>query len=150
MIALGDLYTLTGQPDLATDRYATVEVIAQLAGGVYDRTLAVYLAEHGQAREALSLAEKGLLIRRDVYGYDTLAWALYHLGRMPEAHEAMDQALALGTRDAQLLFHSGAISLALGDKARSAAELAAALKLNPSFHPLYSVEAAEMLKEAGS
>jgi len=149
MIALGDLYTIAGESELAADRYATVEVIAELAGGVYDRTLALYLAEHGKAGEALSLAETGLEVRRDVYGYDTLAWALYHLGRASEAREAMDKALALGTRDSQLLFHSGAISLALGDKVRAAADLAAALELNPAFHPLYSVEAAQMLAEAG-
>ena len=150
MIALGDLYTLTGEFDLAADRYATVNVIAQLAGGVYDRTLALFLAEHGQAQEALALAQKGLEVRRDIYGYDTLAWALYHLGRPFEAREAMDRALALGTRDTQLWFHSGAISLALGDKERAAADLAAALGLNRNFHPLHSDEAALMLEEARS
>jgi tetratricopeptide (TPR) repeat protein len=150
MIALGDLYTLTGQTDLAGDRYATVEAITQLSGGVYDRTLALFLAEHGRAQEALSLAEKGLEVRRDVYGYDTLAWALYQLGRPDEAREAMDQALVLGTRDSQLLFHAGAISLALGDKMRAAEELSAALGLNRHFHPLHSAEAERMLKEANN
>lgn len=150
LVALGDLYTANGQLDLAADRYAAVEVIAQLAGGLYDRPLAIYLAEHDRAADALALAQKGLEVRRDIYGYDTLAWALYHLGRFNEAREAMDQALVLGTRDAQLWFHAGAISLALGDKPRAERELSTALDSNPQFHPLHSAEAQEMLKETRS
>ena len=150
MIALGDLYTITGELDLARDSYATVEVISQLAEGVYDRNLALYEAEHGDPEIALVLAQRGLEERRDVYGYDTMAWALYKSGRFTESREAMNRALSLGTRDPQLLFHSGAISLALGDKSNAATDLAAALALNPHFHPRYAAEAAEMLAEARS
>jgi tetratricopeptide (TPR) repeat protein len=150
MIGLGDLYTVTGELDLARDTYATVEVISQLSEGVYDRNLALYEAEHGDPKMALVLAQRGLEERRDVYGYDTMAWALYKSGRFVESREAMNRALSLGTRDPHLLFHSGAISLALGDKANAATDLAAALALNPQFHPRYAAEAAAMLAEARS
>jgi tetratricopeptide (TPR) repeat protein len=150
MIALGDLYTRIGELDLARDSYATVEVISQLSEGVYDRNLALYEAEHGDPERALVLAQRGLEERRDVYGYDTMAWALYKSGRFAESREAMNRALSLGTRDPHLLFHSGAISLALGDKSNAATDLAAALALNPRFHPRYAAEAAEMLAEARS
>lgn len=150
MIALGDLYTRIGELDLARDSYATVEVISQLSEGVYDRNLALYEAEHGNPERALVLAQRGLEERRDVYGYDTMAWALYKSGRFAESREAMNRALSLGTRDPHLLFHSGAISLALGDKSNAATDLAAALALNPRFHPRYAAEAAEMLAEARS
>ncbi|MGH8925253.1 MAG: tetratricopeptide repeat protein [Acidimicrobiia bacterium] len=150
MVALGDLYTITGQLDLASDSYATVEAIAQLSPGVYDRNLALYQAENGQAADALVIARKGLEERQDIYGYDTLAWTLYHLDRFAEAREAMDQAMSLGTRDAFLYFHSGAIWLALGDQARAATDLAVALDLNRNFHPLHAEEAAQMLDEASA
>jgi hypothetical protein len=40
--------------------------------------------------------------RRDVYGYDLFAWALYKSGRTAEARRVMSQALAWGTEDPEL------------------------------------------------
>lgn len=145
MIALGDIYSITGDFDRARDSYATVEVISQLSPGVYDRNLALYEADHGDPEAALELAERGLEERRDVYGYDTLAWACYRLARYADARQAMDRAMSLGTRDPQLLFHSGAIWLALGDNGKATSDLEAALELNPHFHPRYAQDAREML-----
>lgn len=150
MVALGDIYSITGELRRARDSYATVEVISQLSPGVYDRYLALYEADHGDPEAALALAESGLEERRDVYGYDTLAWALYRLARYGDARRAMDRALSLGTRDPQLLFHSGAIWLALGDDRSAITDLEAALELNPHFHPRFAEEAREMLALARS
>jgi hypothetical protein len=55
-----------------------------------------------------------LRTRRDVYGFDLLAWALHKSHRDGEARAAMDRALSLGTVDPQLLRHSAAIDAALG------------------------------------
>jgi tetratricopeptide (TPR) repeat protein len=148
MIALGDIYSITGDLDLARDSYATVEVISQLSAGVYDRNLALYEAEHGNPEKALALAETGLKERQDVYAYDTLAWALHKSGRYTEARQAMDRAMSLGTRDPNLLFHSGAIWLALGNKSNAGTDLGAALELNPRFHPRYAPEAMKLLAQA--
>ncbi len=101
---------------------ATVLAIAQLAGeaaGVYDRTLSLFLVEHrlrsgpgpGPRRRPRSQ------VRKDVYGYDALAWALLANDRPAEADDAMTTALAFGTRDAKLLYHAGMIKAALGDDA---------------------------------
>jgi tetratricopeptide (TPR) repeat protein len=148
LVAVGDLYTVTGQTETAAKRYATVEAIARLAGGIYDRHLALFYADHDRADEALRLAEEGLQVRHDIFGYDTQAWALYRLGRLSEAREAIDNALTLGTRDAVLLFHAGSISLALGEKDRAVSELEAALGLNRYFHPIFASQAEALLKEA--
>ena len=148
MIALGDIYSITGELDRARDSYATIEVISQLSAGVYDRNLALFEAEHGNPEKALALAQIGLEDRQDVYAYDTLAWALYKSGRYTEAGHAMEQAMSLGTRDPQLLFHSGAIWLALGNKSKARHDLEAALSLNSRFHPRHAVEAAELLAQA--
>jgi tetratricopeptide (TPR) repeat protein len=148
LVAVGDLYAVTGQTQNAAKRYNTVEAIARLASGIYDRNLALFYADRGRADEALRLAEEGLEVRHDIFGYDTQAWALYRLGRLSEAREAIDQALTLGTRDPVLLFHAGSISLALGEKDRAVSELEAALGLNRYFHPIFAPEAEAMLKEA--
>ncbi len=148
LVAVGDLYTVTGQLQTAADRYATVEAIALLSGGIYDRTLALFYADHGRADAALRLAEEGLEVRHDVFGYDAQAWAFYRLGRFSEAGEAIDRALSVGTRDPMLLFHAGAISFALGDKQRAASDLSAALGLNRRFHPIFASDAEVMLEEA--
>ena len=83
---------------------------------VYDRTLALYLAGSGDdPSRALELAQAEISGRKDVYGYDALAWALLANHRPAEADTAMTTALAFGTHDAKLLYHAGMIAAALGD-----------------------------------
>jgi tetratricopeptide (TPR) repeat protein len=139
----GDLYTLRGNAGddrRAADDYATVEAIARLAGdaaSVYDRTLVYYLANHQlDPEKAVRLAESELEIRKDVYGHDAYAWALYAAGRFEEAQAAIESALAFGTRDARLLYHAGMIAAARGDGAAASSNLEAALEMDASFDPL--------------
>ena len=147
-----DLYTLraaSGDARRAAADAATVEAIARLAGkaaGVYDRTLATYLADHGlDPDRAVGLARNELAVRKDVYGYDSMAWTLFAAGRPVEAEAAMTRALAVGTRDAKLLYHAGMIAAALDrtDAARSL--LDEALALDPSFDPLQAARARRTL-----
>ena len=119
-----DIYRLRGAPgDDRREREdrRTVLAIGQLAGeaaGVYDRTLSLYLSSSGEdPARALRLAETELVARKDIYGYDALAWALLANGRADEARAQMAEALALGTRDAKLLYHAGMIEAALGNDA---------------------------------
>jgi predicted Zn-dependent protease len=73
--------------------------------------------------------------RRDVYGYDLLAWAAFKAGRLPEARHAAAAALSQGTEDASISYHAGMIALAAGDSAQARTLLGAALGLNPRFNP---------------
>ena len=70
---------------MAQTQYGTVEVIATLAEinqQVYNRQLATYYADHDlKVDEALRLTTAELSVRKDVYGYDAQAWALYKNGR---------------------------------------------------------------------
>jgi tetratricopeptide (TPR) repeat protein len=110
------------------------------------RTLSLYLSTHGRdADEALALAERELSTRDDVYTEDTLAWALYRKGRLAEARLASDKALALGTRDARLLYHAGAVRLANGEVGPGLALVKQALVLNPGFDPVAAPEARALL-----
>jgi tetratricopeptide (TPR) repeat protein len=152
-----DLYRLRGAPGderRASDDRDTVEVIAQLAGdaaGVYDRTLAMDLADHGlEPERAVSLAQAELAVRKDVYGFDAMAWTLLAAGRAEGADAAMQQALAVGTQDAKLLYHAGMIDAALGRTADARTMLERALALDPSFDPLQVQRANETLDALSS
>ena len=100
-----DIYRLRGAPgDDRREREdrRTVLAIGQLTGeaaGVHDRTLSLYLSSTGEdPARALRLAESELAARKDIYGYDALAWALLANDRADEARVQMAEALALGTR----------------------------------------------------
>jgi tetratricopeptide (TPR) repeat protein len=142
MIAyLGDLYAIAGRPDDAAAQYDTVEFIHGLAadGGaqVYDREYVAFLADHGRdTGTAVELATAELTTRKDVYGYDALAWALHADGNAADALVNARLALASGTQDARLLIHAGLIELANGLTAEGQAHIRAGLALNPSFSPL--------------
>jgi tetratricopeptide (TPR) repeat protein len=138
---LGDLYALDGRPEEATEQYDTVEFIhglaAQDGAKVYDREYIGFLADHGRdTATATDLATSELVARKDVYGYDALAWALHGAGNDADALVNARLALASGTQDARLLIHAGLIELANGLTADGQAHLRAGLVLQPSFSPL--------------
>ncbi|MBM4259302.1 MAG: tetratricopeptide repeat protein [Deltaproteobacteria bacterium] len=138
--ALGDLYAALRQPEEAQKQYALIEYMATLSERnqtLYNRELALFYADHDQQlTKALALAQKELEVRRDIYTYDVLAWALYKNNKLPEAQEAMQRALRLGTQDARLFFHAGMIYQRLGKRVEAQTYLQRALRLNPRFHPL--------------
>lgn len=140
--ALGDLYTLTGQPEQAQHQYDTVQFVGKLAAinqVVYNRQLALFNDNHDQKlEEALDLTAKELTVRKDIYSYDAMAWSLYKNGRAQEAVVNIGQAMKLGTRDALIYYHAGMIYEGLGDYARARAMLSEALAINPHFDLLQS------------
>lgn len=148
-----DLYDRRGQGGddrRAADDRATILAIADLAGdasGVYDRTLSLYLATTGiDPDRALRLAEEEIAIRKDVYGYDALGWALLAAGRPADADAALSTALEVGTRDARILYHAGMAAAAVDDVARARALLGDALRLDPTFDPVGVAQARAMLE----
>ncbi|HEY7705050.1 MAG TPA: tetratricopeptide repeat protein [Acidimicrobiia bacterium] len=146
LAAVGDLYTRNGDDERAADSFATVEAIASLSDGVYDRALSLFFSDHGRPAEALDLAEDGLATRHDIYAFDAKAWALYRSGRHQEACQVIEPALALGSVDPVLRYHAGAIFLACDQVDRGRAELQTALERNPEFHPVFAGEAKALLQ----
>jgi tetratricopeptide (TPR) repeat protein len=140
---LGDALEAAGDAAGAKRAYAQVEK----EGASDKRTLsAFYSTKSIKPTEALALALEEKKTRGDIVIDDTLAWALYRNGRFSEAKTAIDRALAHGTKDARLLFHTGAISVALGDKATGVNLIAAALARNPKFDVDGAQQAAAMLQ----
>lgn len=140
--ALGDIELKVGRPGDAKREFDLVEFIGRLSEinkVLYNRELALFYADHDiKLKEALALAEKELEVRRDVYTWDTLAWALYKNGRAEEAREAMTRALGQGTIDPQFYFHAGMIYARLGKADQALRYLDRALTINPHFHVVYA------------
>lgn len=137
LAALGDLYRLTGDSVKAEQEYDTVEFIGKLEAinqVIYNRQLALFYANHNRnLGKSLGMAQKELENRKDIYAYDTYAWALYKNNQYSQAAEMMKSAMELGTRDAMLYYHAGMIYQALGKNKQAEQMLSQALQINPHF-----------------
>jgi tetratricopeptide (TPR) repeat protein len=148
---LGDMLASVGDEKGANDAYALVEAVADLATEnkqIYNRELALFYANHDRELDhSLELAKAEIADRKDVYGYDALAWAEFKNGHRAEAQKAIDTALALGTPDARLHFHAGMIASARRDVMAAKTHLKTALAISPQFDVLgASVARAELKK----
>jgi tetratricopeptide (TPR) repeat protein len=152
--ALGDVYQATGQFEKADQQYQLVEHVAhldRLNQVLYNRDLALFYADHAHhLDQAVHLARKELEVRKDIYSYDALAWALFRQGRYIEARMAISQAVKLGTKDPRLLFHAGMVMSATGQTQEAKQYLMQLLSLNPNFHPLHSKIVQETLNRLDS
>ncbi|MGZ8515099.1 MAG: tetratricopeptide repeat protein [Candidatus Limnocylindrales bacterium] len=137
---LGDLYAVKGNQADAEAQYKTVDFIVklnQVQAQVFNREIALFQATHHRdTAHAVTIARAELQTRKDIYGYDALAWALYNDGQASAALAPAQQAVSLGTQDPKLLYHLGMIEIAVGHAADGQAHLRAALTLNPAFDPL--------------
>lgn len=149
-IALGDIYTKLGRAEDARKQFELVEFVEKTgaSGGTYSRQLALFWADHDmKLDEALAAARRERESRADIYTSDALAWCLYKKGLHAEAKTAIDEALRLGTRDANINYHAGMIYRALGERRAAAKHLQLALKINPSFGVLQADVARQALRE---
>lgn len=98
-----------------SSRYAqAMSVSAIKQPGVIHRAWGLFLLDYGTASEraeVLRRARRELRDRKDVYGHDLLAWALYRTGHVAEARVEMAMALAQHTEDAMLTTHARAIGV---------------------------------------
>jgi tetratricopeptide (TPR) repeat protein len=118
-----------------------MEVAVSGQPGAYHRAWSLFLLDHDRRiPEVLANVRKEIETRKDIYGYDLLAWALHKSGRDREARLAMNEARRLGTRDAMLFYHAGMIERSLGETQRARYFLREALSVNPRFHPTHPRE----------
>lgn len=146
---LGDLYAVKGDQADAEEQYQAVEFIAKLSeiqAQVFNREIALFEATHHRATaHAVEIAVAELETRKDIYGYDAAAWALYNDNQADKALAPAQRAQLLGTQDPKLLYHLGMIELALGRAADGQGHLRDALALNPGFDPLGAAAARQAL-----
>ncbi len=138
--ALGDVYVKMGRQKDADEQRQLVEFIARLNTlnrVLYNRVLVDFYADHDiEHQRALELAAGEFQIRRDIYGDDALAWALYRDGKPDQALPHIVSALRFKTTDARLYFHAGMIYLALDRNDRARTMLKQSLAINPRFQPV--------------
>jgi tetratricopeptide (TPR) repeat protein len=149
--SLYDLEIRLGRREEAKKQYQLIEFITKLNPineRLSYRELALFYADHNfKLGQSVTLAQQELKVRHDIYTWDVLAWVLYKSGRADQAATAMRKALALGTEDALLDFHAGAIESRLGHRDCARRFLERALRLNPHFHLFYADQAREMLAQ---
>jgi tetratricopeptide (TPR) repeat protein len=115
-------------------RAAQNQALAEKLGRHDRRALALFYADRRkEPRRAVELMRAELGLRGDIYSEDALGWALFANGELAEAEQHAERALRLGTRDALLLYHLGAIRLALGKTVHGKRLLERALQQNPRF-----------------
>jgi len=148
---LGDVYFKAGHKVEAQQQYDLVEYIGYLDKPnqvLNNRELALFYADRDlKLPQAVQLARDELTVRHDIYTWDVLAWALYRNHQLPEAEQAMEEALRLHTNDPILLFHAGAIEHAVGNDVAAQNDLSRALSINPHFHIFYAQQATDTLDE---
>lgn len=111
------------------------------------RTLSLFWSTRNENTvEALRLAREEYALRKDIVTEDALAWALYRSGELNQAKASILRARRLGTPDARLLYHEGAILLALGEDRPGKALISRALAQNPAFDATAVREARALTK----
>lgn len=153
VIALDELYTVTGRMSLATEQSALVRVEERLfrANGVnVDLEIALFDADHRiDLAAGLAAARAEWSRRHSVHVADALAWELYANGQPEQALRYADQALRLGYRNALFHFHRAMIERALGRTGAALRDLRKVREINPHFSPLWSDTAARILASLG-
>ena len=111
-VSLG--YAMRGDSVQAASYAHAMSVSALQQPGAIHRAWGLFLLDHGTAadrRTVLARARQDLRVRKDVYGHDLVAWALYRNGQRDAARAEMRLAMAQGTQDVMLTAHAKAIGL---------------------------------------
>lgn len=152
VIALGDLYRLTGDRENAQRQFDLVRAEAKLfrANGVnVDLELALFDSDHGDPAAGLQAARAEWGRRHSILVADARAWALYANGEYRAAAGFEHKAMKLGTQNALFFFHAGMIQLRLGHRDVARTFLQQAVAINPHFSIQHAGEARDALDRLG-
>lgn len=149
-IELGETLDVLGRDKEAQQAYDdSVAAVRTLeAGGAnIDLELALFLADHGSAVEALPLAEAEWARSKGIHAADGMAWALYANDRDREALRYARLATRLGTQEPSLWAHRGIIEAALGMTDEARTHLQMSLAMDPGESPWQRAQAASALRD---
>ncbi len=149
VVALGETNEAAGDMAAAHRLYdlARAEVaLFKASGVVVDLELSLFEADHGDAVQALKLAEAAYAAAPTVRAADALAWAQHRSGRDGEAWKLAQEALRLGSHEPLLQYHAGAIAATLGESEVARRHLEAALAADPGFSATGAASARAILE----
>ncbi len=113
LATVGDAWRSRSDSAQAAQYYRAMEAATQAPRGGFHRAWYLALLDHDlRIPQVLAAVTADLRTRRDVYGYDLLAWVLYKSGRFGAARTAMGRALEWATEDPLLTAHRKAIEAA--------------------------------------
>lgn len=115
-------YAHLGDSAQAESYARAMSVSALKQPGAIHRAWGLFLLDHGTKEDradVLRRARKELRDRKDVYGHDLMAWALYRNGQRDKAREEMWLALSQHTQDVMLAEHASVIGVAAATQAAS-------------------------------
>lgn len=161
LVALGELYALTGRREDAEKTYECVlalhrpgashahggDIHAHVAGQGNAQLARFYADQDRNLDEALKEAQAAYRTFKNVQVTDTLAWCYYKKGFYSEARKNIRLAMRWKTPDAMLFYHAGLIHAKLGEREQARQFLQKALNLNPRFHPRHADLAVAALQD---
>jgi tetratricopeptide (TPR) repeat protein len=135
--AIGELYQLTGQHDLARQwiqKALTAYLQSVRRGEIhYLHHLADYYADVAKdGARAVAWAQKDLQLRENFSTQAALAWACYRNGQYREARDWIDRALSSGAATAPLFRQAAEIYMAAGREPEARSLRDRAISLNPA------------------
>ena len=137
-IELGETLDFLGRDDEAQQAYddsvTAVETLEQ-GGANIDLELALFLADHGAAEEALPLARAEWARSKGIHAADAMAWSLHANGRDREALRYARLATRLGTQEPSLWAHRGIIESGLGRTDEARRHLRKSIAMDPGESP---------------
>lgn len=147
-VALAETQLVSGRVAAARENLELVRAQARLlraAGVNTDVEIALFEADHGDADEAVRLARRAIAGARGVRSQDALGWALTRSGRPREGLRYARASLALGSRDANYLYHAGIAARHAGRPALARRWLTQAVAPPGALNPYHSRKAKEAL-----
>lgn len=137
-IELGETLDALGRGEEAQQAYAdSVAAVRTLeqGGANIDLELALFLADHGSAEDALPLAQAEWSRSKGIHAADGMAWALHANDRDREALRYARLATRLDTQEPSLWAHLGIIESALGMTDQARTHLRKSVAMDPGESP---------------
>jgi len=152
LISYADLLRSLDRNEEARRQEAVIAATQRLfegAGASVDLELALFDADRGRAKAALTAARAMWTEQRSIEAADAYAWALHVTGQDKQALTYAKKAARLGTQSALFAYHRGMIEMSLGDRDAARESLERALETNPHFSPLHAPRAERTLERLG-
>ena len=152
LVKLGEVEQAAGRGEAARRHYEQALVIEEeglVEGAGIDAGITLNVANHGDSARAVELGRQAWRTAPSVSSADAFSWALYRDGQLQAAARLSEEAMRLGSRNPEFLYHAGMIARATGDLPRARALLTRLLEQSPRFSPLEAPRASRALRSLG-